>query len=238
VPGQYWDLIVTMDDATNEHYSMFFVDEEGTASSFQGIREVIKARGLFCSLYTDRGSHYWHTAQAGGKVDKGELTQFGRAMQQLGIEMIPAYSPQARGRSERAFETHQDRLVKELAWAGITEMQAANRYIREVYLPAYNAEFKRAPREQGSAFVPYQGSGLWEILCEHHERVVGNDNCVSFAGMRLQIPKDPNRMHYVRVKVRVHRYPDGNLAVFHGPRCLTRYDSQGVWIDSPLLVAA
>ena len=141
VPGKKWDLIVTMDDATNEHYSMFFVDEEGTAPSFRGVLEVIEARGLFCSLYTDRGSHYWYTAQAGGKVDKRELTQFGRAMQQLGIEMIPAYSPQARGRSERAFETHQDRLVKELALAGITDMPAANRYLREVYLPAYNAEF-------------------------------------------------------------------------------------------------
>lgn len=238
VPGVYWDLIVTMDDATNEHYSMFFVEEEGTASSFQGIREVIEGWGLFCSLYTDRGSHYWHTGQAGGKVDKGALTQFGRAMQQLGIEMIPAYSPQARGRSERAFETHQDRLVKELALAGISEIEEANRYLRQVYLPAYNAEFKRAPREQGSAFVPYQGGDLGEILCEHHERVVGNDNCVSFAGLKLQIPGDAHRMHYVRVKVRVHRYPDGNLAVFHGPRCLGRYDSQGAPLGSRLLAAA
>lgn len=238
VPGVYWDLIVTMDDATNEHYSMFFVDEEGTASSFQGVLEVIEARGLFCSLYTDRGSHYWYTAQAGGKVDKRELTQFGRAMHQLGIEMIPAYSPQARGRSERAFETHQDRLVKELALAGITEMQAANQYIRELYLPAYNAEFMRAAREKGSAFVPHQGLDLSEILCEHHERVVGNDNCVTFGRLKLQIPKSQDRLHYVRVKVRVHRYPDSHLAVFHGPRCLARYDSKGVLIGSQLLAAA
>lgn len=120
VPGKQWDLVVTMDDATNEHYSMFFVEEEGTASSFLGVKEVIEARGLFASLYTDRGSHYWHTPEAGGKVDKRNLTQFGRAMQQLGIEMIPAYSPQARGRSERMFRTHQDRLPKELAAAGPT----------------------------------------------------------------------------------------------------------------------
>ena len=159
-------------------------------------------------------------------------------MQQLGIEMIAAYSPEARGRSERAFVTHQDRLPKELAVAGITDMEAANRYLREVYMPAFNAEFMRAPREQGSAFVPYQGDDLSDILCEHHERVVGNDNCVSFEGMKLQIPKDRNRMHYVKVKVRVHRYPDGNLAVFHGPRCLARYDSKGVAIDSQLLAAA
>ena len=118
VSGQYWDLIVTMDDATNEQYSMFFVDEEGTASSFLGVKQVVEQKGLFCSLYTDRGSHYWLTEQAGGKVDKAHLTQFGRAMHQLGIEMIPAYSPEARGRCERAFGTHQGRLPNELAAAG------------------------------------------------------------------------------------------------------------------------
>ena len=105
VPDQGWDLVVTMDDATGEHYSMFFCEEEGTHSSFRGVREVIGARGLFCSLYTDRAHHYWHTPKAGGKVDKGTPTQFARAMGQLGIEMIPACSPQARGRSERAFRT-------------------------------------------------------------------------------------------------------------------------------------
>ncbi|MEO1767025.1 hypothetical protein V6E02_07360, partial [Thiobacter sp. AK1] len=154
------------DDATNEHYSMFFVEEEGTASSFLGVKEVIEARGLFASLYTDRGSHYWHTPEAGGKVDKHNLTQFGRAMRQLGIEMIPAYSPEARGRSERMFRTHQDRLPKELAAAGITDMAAANRYLREVYLPAFNAEFLQPAQEEGSAFVPWIGGDLDDILCE------------------------------------------------------------------------
>jgi len=129
VPGKKWDLIVTMDDATNEHYSMFFVDEEGTDSSFQGVRDVIVQRGLFSSLYTDRGSHYWYTPKEGGKVSKTQLTQFGRAMKHLGIQMIAAYSPEARGRSERAFSTHQDRLPKELALYGITDMEAANRYL-------------------------------------------------------------------------------------------------------------
>ena len=124
VPGQHWDLIVTMDDATNEHYSMFFVEEEGTQSSFRGVREVIEARGLFSAFYSDRGSHYWTTPEAGGKVDKVNLTQFGRAMKHLGIHMIAAYSPEARGRSERAFATHQGRLPKELALAGITDMDS------------------------------------------------------------------------------------------------------------------
>ena len=136
-----WDLIVTMDDATNEHYSMFFVDEEGTQSSFRGVREVIETRGLFSAFYSDRGSHYWTTPEAGGKVDKVNLTQFGRAMKHLGIEMIAAYSPEARGRSERAFATHQGRLPKELALAGITDMETANRYLRDVYRPAFNGEF-------------------------------------------------------------------------------------------------
>ena len=238
VSGVSWDLIVTMDDATNEHYSMFFVDEEGTASSFQGIQEVIGSRGLFSSFYTDRGSHYWYTPEAGGKVDKNNPTQFGRAMRQLGIEMIAAYSPEARGRSERMFRTHQDRLPKELEAAGITGMAAANEYIQQVYMPAFNAEFMQPAMEEGSAFVPYVGRDLSDILCEQHERVVGNDNCVSFEGIKLQIPKDRARLHYVKVKVRVHCYPDGHLAIFHGPRCLARFTAKGVFIEPRMRAVA
>lgn len=227
VSGVQWDLMVTMDDATNEHYSMFFVEEEGTASSFRGVREVIEARGLFSSLYTDRGSHYWITPEAGGPVDKLQLTQFGRAMRQLGIEMIPAYSPEARGRSERLFRTHQDRLTKELALAGITGMAEANRYLKESYQPAFNREFMQPAMEDGSAFIPSVGASLADILCEQHERVVGKDNCVAFEGLKLQIPQDRARYHYVKVKVRVHRDPEGRLALFHGPRLLARYDASG-----------
>jgi transposase len=227
VPGQRWDLIVTMDDATNEHYSMFFVEEEGTLSSFQGVRDVIAERGLFCALYTDRGSHYWHTQEAGGKVDKVNLTQFGAALQRLGIDLIPAYSPEARGRSERAFSTHQARLPKELALAGITDRDAANRYLAEVYRPTFNQEFSHPAREEGSAFVPYLGGPLEDSLCEQHERTVGKDNCVRFEGMVLQIPADRHRYHYVKAKVRVHRYADRRLALFHGPRRLATYSANG-----------
>jgi transposase len=227
VPGQEWDLIVTMDDATNVHYSMFFVPEEGTQSSFRGVREVLLARGIFCSLYTDRGSHYWYTPKAGGKVDKENPTQFGRAMNQLGIEMIPAYSPEARGRSERMFGTHQDRLTKELALYEITDMEAANRYLEEVYLPAFNQEFSQPPLEEGSAFVPLIGTNLNEILCEQHDRQVGHDNCVSFEGKKLQIPPDKHRCHYVKANVRVHRYDNDSMAVFHGPRRLADYNGDG-----------
>jgi hypothetical protein len=238
VPGHLWDLIVTMDDATNEHYDMRFVEEEGTASSFLGIRTVILGRGLPCSFYSDRGSHYWTTPQAGGKVDKAHPTQFGRALRQLGIEMIPAYSPEARGRSERAFATHQDRLPKELALAGITDLASANRYLAEVYRPRFNAEFAVPAREEGSAFVPWLGGHLDDILCEQFERTVGNDNCVRFEGMSLQIPADRHRCNYVKAKVRVHRYPDGQLALFHGPRKLACFTPEGRPLDTALPQAA
>jgi transposase len=231
VPGQQWDLIVTMDDATSEHYAMFFVEEEGTKSSFQATRDVIRAKGLFSSLYTDRGSHYWNTPTAGGKVDKKTPTQFGRAMAQLGIEMIPSYSPEARGRIERAFRTHQDRLHKELALHGIADMEQANRYLQEVYLPAHNAEFSQPPLEEGSAFVECVVPHLDDILCEQYERQVGGDNCVSFEGRKLQIPADRHRCHYVKATVKVHRYLDDTLAVFHGPRKLACYDADGVPIE-------
>jgi hypothetical protein len=227
VSGKKWDLIVTMDDATNEHYSMFFVEEEGTASSFKGIQDVILKKGLFSSIYTDRGSHYWFTPEEGGKVSKTQLTQFGRAMQQLGIAMIPAYSPEARGRSERMFRTHQDRLTKELAAHYITSMEEANLYIKRTYLPAHNKEFKQESPEEGSAFIPWVGRHLDDILCEHHERTVSSDNCISLDGITLQIPPDKYRCHYVRVRVNVHRYMDGSLAIFHGPRKLANYDENG-----------
>ncbi len=227
VAGQMWDLIVTMDDATNEHYSMFFTEEEGTASSFQGVRDVIAARGLFSTFYSDRGSHYWHTPEAGGKVDKENPTQFGRAMKQLGIEMIAAYSPQARGRSERAFGTHQGRLPQELALAGVTSMASANRYLAEVYLPRFNAEFAQPAMAQGSAFVARLGGSLDDILCEQYERKVGADNCVRFEKLHLQIPADQHRCHYVKARVRVLRYANGAMAVFHGPRRLADYDREG-----------
>ena len=160
-------------------------------------------------------------------------------MQPLGIEMIAAYSPEARGRSERMFRTHQGRLPKELARVGITEdMQVANRYLAEHYRAAFNAEFMQPALAQGSAFVAHLGGALDDILCEHYERVVGKDNCVAFERLRLQIPPDRVRHHYVKVKVRVHRYLDGGLALFHGPRRLARYDAQGTLLANDVLAAA
>lgn len=226
VPGQTWDLIVTMDDANSEVYHAQFVEEEGTLSSFEGVRAVLHKKGLFSSFYSDRGSHYWLTTEAGNKVDKQRLTQFGRAMNQLGIQMIAAYSPEARGRSERFFRTFQDRLPKELALAGITDREDANRFLKRDYLKRFNRRFMVKPAEEGDAFVPLLGVDIDNILCRQVERAVGKDNCVSYQGRTLQLPSDKVR-HYSRARVRVHEYPDGNLAVFHGPRCLAAYDPAG-----------
>jgi hypothetical protein len=165
-------------------------------------------------------------------VDKTRLTQVHRALQQLGVTLIPAYSPEARGRSERAFRTLQDRLPKELALAGITEMAAANQYLATRFLPAYNQRFAVPAPEVGTAFMPWIGTNLAEILCVHDERVVAKDNTVHYHRQRLQIPQDPHRFHYVKVTVRVHEYPDGTLAVFHGPRCLARYHVDGQLIET------
>lgn len=227
------DLIVTMDDATSEIYSAFLTDEEGTGSTFQALSEVFARHGLPLSLYTDRGSHYFVTPEAGGPVDRTRPTQVGRALAQLGVEHIAAYSPEARGRSERMFHTLQDRLVKELALAGIATVEAANAWLRDIYVPAHNARFAVKAEQDGSAFVPVSGLDLAEVLCVQEDRVVGNDNCVSFLNRKLQIPESPLRAHFVRATVKVHQYPGGGLAIFHGRRCLGRYDGAGVPIGEP-----
>jgi len=221
------DLVVTLDDATSDIYSAFLVEEEGTASSFRGLAEVVAAEGLFCALYTDRGSHYFHTPKAGGPVDKAKPTQVGRALSQLGIEHIAAYSPEARGRSERVFRTLQDRLPKEFRLAGITGLDAADRWLAEVYLPEHNARFAVAAEQDGSAFIADAARAWREILCVQEERLVGNDNTVKWKRLSSQIPPSPLRPHFVRAKVHVHEYPDGRLAVFWGPHRLADYDAAG-----------
>jgi hypothetical protein len=221
------DLIVTMDDATSTIYSAFLVEEEGTASTFRALAEVFGHHGLPLSLYTDRGSHYFHTPEAGGRVDRACLTQVGRALDHLGVEHIAAYSPQARGRSERMFETLQDRLTKELALAKIVTLEAANAFLRDIYIPAHNARFAVKAEQEGSAFIAIPGIDLGEILCVQEERQVGNDNCVSFNRLKLQIPASPLRPHFVKARVKVRQYHDGTHAIFHGQRCLGRYDQKG-----------
>jgi len=217
------DLVIVMDDATSALYSAILVAEEGTMSSFLTLAETIATKGLFCSLHTDRGTHYFDTPKAGGKVAEGVSSQVGRALSQLGIEHIAAYSPQARGRCERMFATLQDRLPKELRLAGITTIAAANRFIKETYLPAHNARFATDPAEPASAFVPVAEAQWCDVLSIQQERTVAPDNTVAWNGKRLQIPPHSARPHFVKAKVRVHEYPSGELAIFHGPRCLVRW---------------
>ena len=176
-------------------------------SSIQGVSEAIRAKGLFCSLYADRASHYWNTPVAGGKVDKDTPTQVGRALAQLGIELIPAYSPEARGRSDRMFGTLQKRLPQELRLAGITDMVEANRFLKEVFLPQHNDRFATPAEDQGTVFVPFTGA-LGDVLCIHEERTVSNDNTVRYKRLALQIPAGRHRRHYVKARVRVQEYPD------------------------------
>ena len=239
LPGaaQQFDLVVTLDDATSAIYSAFLVAEEGTASSLRGLAEVVSRHGLFCELYTDRGSHYFHTPKAGGAVSRTMQTQVGRALAQLGIGHIAGYSPEARGRSERAFRTLQDRLPKELrlagigGLAGIDGLEAANRWLAECYIPDHNAAFAVDPEQQGSAFVPDRAGAWREILCIQEHRRVGNDNTVKWRRLCLQIPPSPLRPHFVRANVRVHEYPDGTLAIFHGPHRLANYRPDGSLVE-------
>jgi len=227
------DLIVTMDDATSEVYSMLLVEEEGTA--FQALGEVIGERGLFCALYTDRGSHYFHTPTAGEKVSKTQQTQVGRALSHLGIEHIAAYSPEARGRSERMFATLQGRLPKDLRLAGIRTVEAANAWLKAHYLAEHNAAFAIKAEQEGTAFVADRHEAWREALCVIEERTVANDNTIAWSGRRLQLPESRLRPHFVKTVVRVHEYPDGTASVFFGPHRLARFaaDRQQISPDAP-----
>ena len=223
------DLIVTMDDATSEVYSMFLVEQEGTASTLRGLSETIGQKGLFSSFYTDRGRHYFFTPKAGEKVSRTELTQVGRALQELGIRHIASYSPQGRGRMERVWGTLQGRLPQVLRLEEIGTIEAANGFLAQTYIADHNARFAVAPEEEGTAFVPFVGD-LGAILCVKHHRTVGNDNCIRFGKLDLQIPEQRHRRHYVRVTVEVRQYDDGALAIFHGPRRLADDTVEGVLI--------
>ncbi len=221
--GRELDLVVTLDDATSAICSAFLVEEEGTASSFRGLGEVLERHGLFCELYTDRGSHYFHTPKAGEAVSRTVRTQVGRALEDLGIRHIAAYSPEARGRSERAFRTLQDRLPKELRLAGITTVDGANLWIAETYIAAYNARFAVTAEQPGSAFVAIHEDAWRHALCIQEDRQVGNDNTVRWNGRILQIPPSRLRPHFVRAKVRVHEYPNGAIALFWGPHQIAHF---------------
>jgi len=229
------DLIVTMDDATSKITSCFLIEEEGTFSTFRGLQETIQREGLFCSFYTDRGSHYFHTPEEGGKVDKYRLTQAGRALKQLRIKHIAAYSPEARGRSERMFGTLQNRLPQELELQNIHSIEEANKYIQEIYVPRHNERFCTKPTCEESAYTAWGAdwSLLEDILCLEEERIVQNDNTIRYNNLKLQIPKNEHRYHYCKATVMVHEYFDGRLALFYGQLCIGRYDKEGKSIENP-----
>lgn len=240
MPGAKWqpDLMAFIDDATSEVYEAFLCEEEGTQPVLAGLKTVLEKEGLFCSLYTDRGSHFFHTAEAGGTVDRTRLTQVGRALAQLGIEHIPSYSPEARGRMERFFGTWQGRLPQELEKEGITTVEAANRYIKEKFMPWHNRKLAVKAREEGSAFVPVQGADLAGILSVQEERVVGKDNTVSWGRRKLQIEAQSWRGSLAKCRVKVCEHVDGTISVRYGPRVVGWYDAEGKALKEEVRQAA
>ena len=224
---RWYDLIVILDDATSEIYYAQLVEEESTVTVMAALRAVIERKGLFCALYSDRGSHFWLTPKVGGKVDPHRLTQVGRALRELGIQMIPAYSPQARGRSERNFGTWQGRLPQELRLHGIASVEEANRFLREHYIAEFNGSFQVRAAERGTAFLPRRGQNLDLVFSLQFERAVNRDNTVSFQHLRLQIEAVRWRATLAGCTVRVHQHLDGSLTITHGPQRLGRYRADG-----------
>jgi transposase len=221
--GRWHDLLVVLDDASSEIYYAQLVEEESTATVMAALREVVEQRGIFCSLYSDRASHFWWTPKSGERVDRQRMTQVGRALRELGIEMIPAYSPQARGRSERNFGTWQRRLPQELRVRGITTKEEANRFLRESYIGEMSRRFGVPAAQAESAFVPAGGKDLERIFSLQHERVVNRDNTVSFANRVLQIGRVSWRGTLAGVRVVVSEHLDGSLSVYYGPHQVGRF---------------
>jgi transposase len=221
------DLIVVFDDATSQMYYARFEGQESSQTVMQALRTVVEQQGVFCSLYADRGSHFVYTPVAGGPADRHQKTQIGRALEQLGIELIPANSPQARGRCERLFGTWQGRLVQELRVRDITTLEAANQFLRQYWIGYHNRKFTVPAQQAGTAFVPYRGSDLDKIFSHQEERVVGNDNTVRFENLLLQMESQTFRYSLARCRVLVCRHLDSSLSVYYGQHLLGRYDQQG-----------
>ena len=230
---RWHDLIVILDDATSAIYYAQLVEEESTRTIMRALRQVVEEQGLFCSLYSDRASHFWLTPKAGEPVDRQALTQVGRAMRELNIQMIPAYSPQARGRSERSFRTWQGRLPQELRLAGITTLEGANRFLREQYIAEFNERFAVAAAAGGTAFVPCSRADLDRVFSLQHERVVARDNTVSFARLTLQIERQRWRSTLAGCRVTVYEHLDGTLSLGYGAHEVGRYNSEGVPLRAP-----
>ena len=229
IPGldQYQDLIVIFDDASSEVYDVQLVEEESTDTVMAALKRVVESRGLFCSLYSDRGSHMAWTPKAGGLVDREHPTQIARALKELGIELILAYSPQARGRCERIFGTWQGRLPQEFRLKGITTVEAANEFLRSDWIAMHDASFSVKAEQPGTAFLPYRGTELEKIFSQQQDRVVGNDNTVRYENRCLQIPQQTFRFSLARCRVLVCEHLDHTITVHYGNHVLGRYDAAG-----------
>jgi transposase len=224
---RWHDLIVILDDATSEIYYAQLVEEESTRTVMAGLREVIENKGLFCALYSDRGSHFFVTMKEGEKVDKHRPTQVGRALKELGVQMIAAYSPQARGRSERSFGTWQGRLPQELRLAGIKTVEDANAFLRERYIGEFNAKFSVAAEDKGTAFRRTSRSDLNWIFTVQTERVVAKDNTVAIAGRSWQIDKTRFRYTLAGCTVTIHEHLDGTISIRYGPHVIGQFEANG-----------
>jgi transposase len=224
---RWYDLIVILDDATSEIYYAQLVEEESTRTVMAGLREVIETQGLFCALYSDRGSHFFLTVKEGERVDKHRLTQVGRAMKELGVQMIAAYSPQARGRSERSFGTWQGRLPQELRLAGIRGVEEANRFLREQYIVEFNRKFSVPAAEKGTAFRRTGRTDLNLIFSITAERVVAKDNTVAIGNRHWQIDKTRFRYTLAGCTVTVHQHLDATISIRYGPHVVGQYDRKG-----------
>lgn len=219
---RYYDLIVILDDATSEIYYAQLVEEESTRTVMAGLREVIERKGLFCALYSDRGSHFFVTPKAGERVDKSRLTQVGRALRELGVQMIPAYSPQARGRMERSYSTWQGRLPQELRLAGITSLEGANAFLREHYMAAFNTQFAVKAMERGTAFRPCSRRDLDWVFSIQTERIVAQDNTVAIRDQWWQLDKTRWRHTLAGQTVTIHQHLDGTVSIRYGPHLVGR----------------
>lgn len=224
---RWFDLIVIMDDATSEVYYAQLVEEESTRTVMAALREVIEKKGAFCALYSDRASHFFSTPKAGDVVDRQRLTQVGRALAELKIEMIPAYSPQARGRSERNFGTWQGRLPQELALKAITKVEHANQFLQQIYITEFNQKFSVAAAQPGDAFMPVYGHDMDLVFSLQHERVVGKDNTVRVASLCLQIERITWRSSLTGCRVKVHQHFDDTYTILYAGRIVGRYSPDG-----------
>ena len=230
---RWYDLIVILDDATSEIYYAQLVEEESTRTVMAALREVVEQKGCFCALYSDRASHFFLTPKAGEAVDRPRLTQVGRALEEWRIEMIPSYSPQARGRGERNFQTWQGRLPQELRLHGLRTLEQANAFLRQSYLQEFNRTFAVQAAQPGTAFVRARRTDLDQVFSLQHERVVNRDNTVNWANRCLQIDKTSWRGTLAGCRVIVCEHGDGRLSVLYGPHRVGYYSPDGVPLAGP-----